>query len=90
MYLCDNKMHFVMKLSNPQYITDNTGKKLSVVLPFKEYEKIVEELEEKKSSSQHTKIKGKASGLRGKMSPMTNEQIDQQFNGMRNEWQKDF
>lgn len=41
-----------------------------------------------KSSSRQIKS-GRASGLRGKMSPMTNEQIDQQFNDMRNEWQKD-
>ena len=79
-----------MKLSHPQYITDDTGKKLSVILPYKEYERIIIELEEKLSNSSHTKSKGKASGLRGKMSPMTNEQIDQQFNNMRNEWQKDF
>ena len=31
---------------SPQYITDNKGNKLSVVLPMKEYKKIVEELEE--------------------------------------------
>ena len=30
----------------PQYITDNKGKKVSVVLPIKEYQKIMEELEE--------------------------------------------
>jgi hypothetical protein len=30
-----------MRLSNLQYITDDTGKKLSVVLPFKEYERLV-------------------------------------------------
>lgn len=30
----------------PQYITDNKGNKLSVVLPIKEYKKIIEELEE--------------------------------------------
>jgi hypothetical protein len=41
-----------MILSNPQYITDNTGKKLSVVVPFKEYERMVEELEEKFTSKQ--------------------------------------
>jgi hypothetical protein len=29
-----------------QYITDNTGKKLSVVLPMKEYKKIMDELDE--------------------------------------------
>ncbi len=78
-----------MRLSNPQYITDSTGKKLSVVLPFKEYEKILEELEVKSSTASHTKSKSKASELRGKNSPMTNEQIDRQFNDMRNEWQKD-
>ncbi len=33
-------------MNTPQYITDNKGKKLSVVLPLKEYKKIMEELEE--------------------------------------------
>jgi PHD/YefM family antitoxin component YafN of YafNO toxin-antitoxin module len=31
---------------NPQYITDNTGKKISVVLPMKDFKAIMEELEE--------------------------------------------
>ncbi len=31
---------------HPQYITDDTGKKLSVVLPIKEFKSIMEELEE--------------------------------------------
>jgi hypothetical protein len=31
---------------HPQYITDNTGNKLSVVLAMQEFEKIMEELEE--------------------------------------------
>ena len=31
---------------NPQYITDTTGKKLSVVLPLKDFKAIMEELEE--------------------------------------------
>ncbi len=30
----------------PQYLTDNKGNKLSVVLPMKEYQKIIEELED--------------------------------------------
>lgn len=30
----------------PQYITDNTGKKISVVLPMKDFEALMEELEE--------------------------------------------
>jgi len=33
-------------MPTPQYITDNKGKKLSVVLPIKDYVKIMEELEE--------------------------------------------
>jgi len=31
---------------HPNYITDNTGKKISVVLPVKEFKTIMEELEE--------------------------------------------
>lgn len=31
---------------HPQYITDNTGKKISAVLPMKEFKTILEELEE--------------------------------------------
>ena len=31
---------------HPQYITDKDGKKVSVVIPLKEYEQILEELEE--------------------------------------------
>lgn len=31
---------------HPQFITDNAGKKLSVVLPIKEFNNILEELEE--------------------------------------------
>ena len=31
---------------NPQFITDNTGKKISVVLPIKDFKAIMEELEE--------------------------------------------
>jgi PHD/YefM family antitoxin component YafN of YafNO toxin-antitoxin module len=31
---------------HPQYITDNKGKKISVVLPVKEFNTIMEELEE--------------------------------------------
>ena len=31
---------------HPQYITDNTGKKIAVVLPVKEFKTIMEELEE--------------------------------------------
>jgi PHD/YefM family antitoxin component YafN of YafNO toxin-antitoxin module len=31
---------------NPQYITDNTGRKLSVILPMKEFKTLMEELED--------------------------------------------
>ena len=31
---------------NPKYITDNNGKKISVVLPMKDFKAIMEELEE--------------------------------------------
>jgi hypothetical protein len=31
---------------HPQYITDHTGKKISAVLPMKEFKTIMEELEE--------------------------------------------
>jgi hypothetical protein len=31
---------------NPQFITDSTGKRISVVLPMKEFQAIMEELEE--------------------------------------------
>ena len=31
---------------NPQYITDNTGKKISVILPMRDFKTIMEELEE--------------------------------------------
>jgi len=79
-----------MRLSNLQYITDNTGKKLSVMLPFKEYERLMEEVEDKHNNSPHAKSRVKASSLRGKLSPMTNEEIDKQFKSLRNEWQKDF
>ena len=33
-------------MNTTQYITDNKGKKLSVILPMKEYKKILEELED--------------------------------------------
>ena len=33
-------------MASPQYITDDTGKKLAVVLPMKDYTKILEELED--------------------------------------------
>jgi PHD/YefM family antitoxin component YafN of YafNO toxin-antitoxin module len=31
---------------NPQYITDNAGRKISVILPMKEFKTLMEELED--------------------------------------------
>ena len=33
-------------MPTPQFIIDNNGKKLAVVLPIKEYNKLIEELED--------------------------------------------
>lgn len=35
-----------MAAIHPQYITDSTGKKISAVLPMKEFKTLLEELEE--------------------------------------------
>ena len=34
------------KISQPQYITDSTGKRVSVVVPIQQWQKMLEELEE--------------------------------------------
>lgn len=36
----------MMNIIHPQYITDEDGKKLSVVIPFDEFEQMLEELDE--------------------------------------------
>jgi len=36
----------MLNLVKPQYITDENGKKTSVILPVDEYERIVQELED--------------------------------------------
>ena len=41
----------------PQYITDNKGKKLSVVLSIKDYQKIMDELEELEDIRQYDEVK---------------------------------
>ena len=48
-----------MKLSNPQDITDNTGRKLSVVVPVKEYDRIIDELEELEDIRLYDEVKSK-------------------------------
>ncbi len=44
-----------------QYITDNTGKKVSVILPIRDYEKILEELEELEDIKAYDRAKARKS-----------------------------
>lgn len=49
-------------MNTPQYITDNKGRKLSVVLPIKDYNKIIEELEELEDIRLYDETKKKDDG----------------------------
>lgn len=42
---------------HPQYITDNAGKKISVVLPIKDFKAIMEELEDLEDIKLYDKAK---------------------------------
>jgi len=42
---------------NPQYITDHTGRKISVILPLKDFRTIMEELEELEDIKLYDKAK---------------------------------
>lgn len=42
---------------NPQYITDRKGKKISAVIPIKEFKTIMEELEELEDIKQYDEVK---------------------------------
>jgi hypothetical protein len=44
-----------------QYITDATGKKVSVILPIRDYEKILEELEELEDIKAYDRAKARKS-----------------------------
>lgn len=48
----------------PQYITDNKGNKISVILPIKEYQKIIEELEEQEDIRLYDEAKKNDTGER--------------------------
>ena len=48
----------------PQYITDNTGKRISVVLSINDYKAILEELEELEDIKLYKKKKKEDSGER--------------------------
>jgi PHD/YefM family antitoxin component YafN of YafNO toxin-antitoxin module len=49
---------------NPQYITDNTGKKISVVLSMKDFKAIMEELEELEDIKLYDEAKKEDTGER--------------------------
>lgn len=48
----------------PQYITDNNGNKLSVVIPLPEYEKMIEGLEELEDIRLYDEAKSQDNGER--------------------------
>ncbi|MCD6012974.1 MAG: hypothetical protein K0Q79_2836 [Flavipsychrobacter sp.] len=48
-----------MRHHPPQYITDITGKKISVVLPVKDYNRMLEELEELEDIRLYDEVKAK-------------------------------
>ena len=48
-----------MKIIEPQYITDKKGNKLSVVLSFKEYKKLLEEIEEAEDIKLYDAVKSR-------------------------------
>lgn len=48
-----------MKVAAPQYITDVKGRKISVVLSVKDYERMVEELEDKEDVRLYDEVKAR-------------------------------
>jgi PHD/YefM family antitoxin component YafN of YafNO toxin-antitoxin module len=44
-----------------QYITDNEGKKVSVILPIRDYEKMIEDLEELEDIKAYDRAKARKS-----------------------------
>jgi hypothetical protein len=42
---------------NTKYVTDNKGKKVEVIIPIKDYQKIIEELEDLKDVRAYDKAK---------------------------------
>jgi len=49
---------------NPRYITDSTGRKISVVLPMKDFKTIMEELEELEDIKLYDEAKKEDTGER--------------------------
>lgn len=61
-----------------QYITDNTGKKVSVILPIKDYQKIMDELEELEDIKAYDRAKAR------KSEPVPFEQAVKEIKLLRN------
>jgi hypothetical protein len=61
-----------------QYITDATGKKVSVVLPIRDYEKMLEELEELEDIKAYDRAKVR------KSEPIPFEQAIKEIEELRN------
>jgi len=49
---------------HPKYITDETGNKSAVILPIKEYDKLIEELEEAEDIRIYDEAKKNDDGVR--------------------------
>ncbi len=61
-----------------QYITDTTGKKVSVILPIRDYEKIMDELEELEDIKAYDRAKAR------KSEPVPFEKAVKEIENMRN------
>ena len=64
---------------NPKYITDSKGKKISVILPIKEYEAIIEELEDLEDVRRYDEAK------KGKVEFIDAEQAFREIEKQRNQ-----
>ncbi len=53
-----------MKVTKNQYITDDEGKKVAVILPIKKYEKMLEDLEMQEDVALYDKAKAEDDGER--------------------------
>ncbi|QHS56020.1 hypothetical protein GWR56_10915 [Mucilaginibacter sp. 14171R-50] len=47
----------MLDLVKPQYITDENGKKISVILPVSEYERLIQELEDAEDVKLYDEVK---------------------------------
>lgn len=50
---------YIMGTLRQQFITDNNGKKVAVLMPIKEYEKILDELEELEDIQLYDEVKAR-------------------------------